>query len=79
MDFLPKPGDKLEVQVPFLVPGHRSYLAGDVLELIEPTAMAPHGYKSRICNWLVKCKNHPKGSVWSTIWYLLDTGMVTKM
>lgn len=79
ISLVPKPGDKLRLNISFVTPGNLSYAVGDVLELIEPTLDAPFGWKSRICNWHVKCKHHPNGSVWSMIWAALEHGYMEKI
>lgn len=72
-----KSGDILVVKHPILTLADKVYNVGDELQLIEPTGMAPFGFKSNLCNWVVKCPyfSPPDDrSVWGGIWMLVERG-----
>lgn len=74
---IPKPGDVLVFRRDTLTAGGNWYEKGDEMTLIEPTADAPFGYESALCNWRVRCKFHEPPapeSVWSSIWMGLEDG-----
>lgn len=72
-----KPGDKLKVKRVLINPVGFVFNPGDIFTLIEPTGMAPHGYKSPICNWLVDAPNGV--TVWSSIWLLIEYGHLERI
>lgn len=73
-----RPGDILVYTRTVFTVGDKSYSKGDKLEILAVTDKAPHGFKSNICNFVVKCKHYPNGSVWSSIWYAIEQGWLVK-
>lgn len=69
-------GQKYKFTSPMYNPVGLTYNPGDELELIEPTEDAPHGHKSPLGNWVVKCPHQI--SVWSSVWLLVDQGYLVK-
>ena len=77
-DNIPKPGDVLVYTRTVCTVGDLVYVKGERLEIMEATNKSPHGFKSGICNFLVRCKYHPAGSIWSSIWFAMDEGWLVK-
>jgi hypothetical protein len=76
-----KSGDILVVEHPFHALSGKTYERGMELKLIEPTGLAPFGYQSKVCNWIVECPffSPPANeSVWSVIWYAVEMGWLRK-
>lgn len=72
---LPVAGQTLRVCTPFRTLANVQYVPGDLLQLIERTAEAPHHRRSTLGNWLVKCKHME--SVWTNIeWMLAERTLV---
>jgi hypothetical protein len=69
-----QPGTKLEVVIPFYTLAGKDYTPGMILELVEPTTKFPHGFKSPLGNWIVKCPHMT--SVWSSIWLGVEQGVL---
>lgn len=67
-----KPGIKLEVMTTFQTLAGHTYTPGMVLELVELTKANPHGFRSPLGNWIVKCPFAT--SVWSSIWLSVEQG-----
>jgi len=71
---IPQPGDIYMFTTAMRTAGQFDYDKGDLLTLVRLTEETPFGYKSKIGNWVVKCKE--KTSVWSSIWYLIEQGNI---
>lgn len=78
MTNIPKPGDTLVYTRTVFTVADKVYSRGDKLKILSVINESPHGFKSKICNFLVSCKHHPNGSVWSSIWFALDQGWLVK-
>lgn len=76
---IPEAGKVYEVVKPFVTLAGVTYKVGDRLELVEPTDRNPFKTKSKLCNWVVKCKYwspEDDSSVWSNIWFMVEAGII---
>lgn len=73
----PKPGEVYEWTISVRTIGGVDYVPGDIVELLELTYEAPHGYHCSVGNWRVRCKTGV--SVWTTIEDSISTGRLRKV
>lgn len=81
MKNIPEAGKVFVVKKPFSTLAEVSYETGDTLELIELTGMAPFGFQSKLCNWIVRCKHFcppQKETVWSGIYFMIESGILVE-
>lgn len=74
-EVLPLPGDKLVVTKEFYTP-RTTYIAGDILTLIERTNDSPHGVLSSLGNWIVE-DDRVGTTVWTNIEMALADGTLS--
>jgi len=82
MGHVPRAGDVYVVLKPFstlagTAANPRDYVLGGTLTLVGITDDAPFKSKSRISNWLVRCKYYEPPApeaVWSGIWSMIEAG-----
>ena len=78
---LPNPGDVYVLEFPIRTLAGVTYAKGDELKLVSMTEEAPFGFKSGLSNWIIECRHFKVGadeSIWSNIWQMIDTGLLTK-
>jgi hypothetical protein len=70
-------GETLIVLIPFLTAGAEWFARYDTMTLVERTDEAPFGFTTTLGNWIVRA--HDNASVWSSIEWLLHTGVLQRI